>query len=1122
MDILKGWSRRIKQTKSSLVLILIPATIILISFTYSNKEVNGTLFSVVDPSRSNIHFNNKIKDTKDHNIMIYSNYYGGAGVGLGDINNDGLADLFFAGNLETDKLYLNKGDMVFENITTSAGILDDGGWSSGVIMADINQDGFLDIYVTRELYDDNVAIRKNKLYINNQDNTFTAKEDEYGVGSTERTRHASFLDYDKDGDLDLFLLNQPPNPGDYSKFYGTELLLPEYAPKLLQNQNGKFIDVSVDAGFDKTGFPNSLTASDLNGDGWVDLYIANDFWVPDWYYINNGDGTFTDKILEDTKHISYFSMGVDAADINNDGALDVSIVDMVAEDNYRQKANMSGMNPKAFWKVVNDGGHHQYMFNTLQLNQGDGKFSDIAQLGGLANTDWSWSVLMADLDNDGWKDIHITNGLMRDIRNKDATKKIAKKIETAAFEQIQKDPTVEIGSIWDIIDIDETLDLVPSQKLKNYTFRNKGDLSFEAVREDWGMDQSTFSNGAAYGDLDNDGDIDLVLNNINDPALIYENHSDQKEDSNYLRVKPITKENGGHVFGCKLWVKSKAGIQFTEITGVRGMYSTSETIAHFGLGEEKTVSELKIRWPDGNEQTLKNIPANQLLEVEYETSDISIKKSSSTTKLFTNITDKDKLAYKHIENRFDDYKTQVLMPHKMSTSGPVISSADVNGDGLEDIFVGGAIKQTGNLFLQSADGTFNNSMQAAFIGDGRKEDVGSVFFDADGDGDQDLYVVSGGNEYREGADNYQDRLYINNGHGIFSKDTLALPDMKFCGSKVSCTDIDKDGDLDLLVAGHHVTWSYPEPVSSVLLINENGVFKDRTDELAPMLKNIGMVNDLSWFDHDNDGWDDLVIVGEWMPLTILRNNKGVLEQTNADQNELTTGWWFSLETADMDGDGDEDIIAGNLGLNYKYKATEEEPFGVYYYDFDGNDSKDVVLTYYNFGIEYPVRGKQCSSEQVPTLNETFETYDLFASSDIAGVYGENDLQSALHYDAYTFASTYFENNGDGTFTSHLLPNIAQTTSINDILINDYNDDSHLDILVAGNLYNAEVETSRADGGYGLLLLGDGNGNFEPMSKMDSGIDIPFNVKSLLEVKTDTKRLVLAGCNNDQLQVLKLN
>ena len=1105
-------------------LIIIPLilviAIIVVSFSYPTSELNGTLFQVVDATHSNIYFNNKITDTKDHNIMIYSNYYGGAGVGIGDINNDGLADLFFAGNLEADKLYLNKGEMVFEDITTAAGILDDGGWSSGVIMADVNQDGFIDIYVTRELYDDNEAIRKNKLYINNRDNTFSSKEDEYGVGSTERTRHASFLDYDNDGDLDLFLLNQPPNPGDYSKYYGTELLLPAYQPKLLKNEYGKFVDVSLDAGFDKTGFPNSLTASDLNGDGWVDLYIANDFWVPDWYYVNNGDGTFTDKILEDTKHISYFSMGVDAADINNDGKLDVSVVDMVAEDNYRQKANMSGMNPEAFWKVVDDGGHHQYMFNTLHMNQGDGKFSDIAQLANLANTDWSWSVLMVDLDNDGWKDIHITNGLMRDIRNKDATKKIAKKIESAAYEHLQKNPTSEIKSIWDIIDIEETLQLVPSEKLKNYVFKNNGDLSFSRKREEWGMDQSTFSNGAAYGDLDNDGDLDLVVNNINDLAFLYENKSDEKSNSNFLRIKPMAKQEGGHIFGCKIWAKTKSGTQFSEITGVRGMYSTSESIAHFGLGEDEVVSELTIRWPDGVEEVIKDVKANQVLKVNYPGEQRVKEVASAEKTIFTKVTEEGLIKYLHQENRFDDYRTQVLMPHKMSTSGPVISSTDLNGDGLEDVFIGGPIKQSGSIFLQTEQGTFIQSIQIALLADARREDVGSTFFDADGDGDQDLYVVSGGNEYRDGADAYQDRLYINDGNGVFSKNESALPELKLCGSKVYAFDFDKDGDDDLIVGGHHKAWSYPEPTSSVLLVNEEGIFKDQTEELAPMLVDLGMVNDFSWFDYDSDGWEDLVIVGEWMPLTILKNQKGKFESVQLKDNELTTGWWFSVETADMDNDGDMDIIAGNLGKNYKYKATEEEPFGVYYYDFDDNKSKDVVLTYYNFGIEYPLRGKQCSSQQVPTLNETFETYDLFASSDIVDVYGEDNLTSALQYDATTFSSTYFENNGNGTFKAKPLPSMAQISSINDILINDYNNDQYLDVMVAGNLYNAEVETSRADAGFGLLLLGDGKGNFRHLDKSRSGIDIPYNVKSLIEINTENGKLILAGCNDDTLQVFK--
>lgn len=1103
---------------------------------------NGqTLFSKLNSEQTNIHFNNKLEDTKDHNIMIYSNYYGGAGIGIGDFNNDGLADIYFAGNLVPDQLYINTGDLTFQDVTVQAGISNVGEWSSGVLVGDVNQDGLSDIYVTRELYDDKPDLRRNALYINqgvekNADGisipTFIESAELYNIDDNQRTRHATFIDYDKDGDLDLFLLNQPPNPGDYSKYYNTELLQDQYRPRLLENKgapsadgsSGGFVDVSAKAGFTKTGFPNSVTASDLNGDGWTDLYVANDFWVGDWFYINNGDGTFTDKIDDLARHISFSSMGVDAADINNDGILDLAVVDMAAEDNYRSKANMSGMNPDAFWKVVDDGDHFQYMFNTLQLNTGGGQLSDIAQLGGVATTDWSWSILMADFDNDSWKDIFISNGLMRDIRNKDAAEELSDYLESNVFDYINNNPNPEDVGIWDIVDIDTALSLVPSEALQNYIYQNNGDLTFTKKIKDWGLTEKTFSNGASYADLDNDGDLDLVINNINEKASIYKNNASAKTGHHYIRLKLNPGSKNYTVHGTKCWIATKEGKQFFELTGARGMYSTSESIIHFGVGSENVIQSVKLQWPDGTETYLENVKANQVIELNYDQSQTASKvKEKPVNPIFTKANVDAKVDYVHIENEFDDYKTQVLLPHKMSTFGPMTAVGDVNGDSLEDVFIGGAIRQAGSILIQQSDGSFSTKAQAAFAEDKNQEDMGASLFDADGDGDLDLYVVSGGNEYTITSDRYLDRLYINDGQGNFQKENDRLPKFKISGSKVRPADFDKDGDIDLFVAGRHVVWSYPEPATSVLLINENGRFTIAENEMSADLQDLGLVNDVKWFDYNDDGWQDIVAVGEWMGLTILENDSGKsLTKVNLNNEDLTNGWWFSVETADIDNDGDEDIIAGNLGENYKYKATAAEPFEVYYDDFDNNRSKDIVLTYYNYGIQYPLRGRQCSSEQIPDLKEKMPTYDLFASSDVSKVYGEVALDNALHYKATTFASTYFENKGNGKFEAHKLPVMAQLSSVNDLIIEDFNQDNHKDILLAGNLYNAEVETTRNDAGFGLLLLGDGKGQFTEMTPQQSGFFVPYNVKSLSQVKSSLGDLIFVGTNNDHLQVYKMN
>lgn len=1081
------------------------------------------LFTLLDTSQTHVYFNNEIVDKKDHSILLYANYYGGAGVGIGDINNDGLQDIYFAGNLVGDRLYLNKGNMQFEDITEKAGIKDNGGWSSGVLFGDVNGDGYQDIYVTRELYDDHPELRVNAFYINNKDNTFTECAEKYGIADSSRTRHATFLDYDKDGDLDLFLLNQPPNPGVYSQYYNTELLTDQYSPRLLENQGDKFVDVTKKAGLFRPCFPNSVTASDLNGDGWTDLWVSNDFWAGDFLYINNGDGTFTDMINENVRHITFSSMGIDAGDINNDGRLDVMVLDMVPEKHIRLQSNMGGMSPKAFQDVVNEGGHYQYFTNTLFLNVGNGRFSEFVHLAGMPSTDWSWTTFFADLDNDGWKDVFIANGLRRDIRDYDAAVDFPAFIESAIHKFLQENPNPENISIWDVVDMQKALDISPSVKLENYAFKNNRDLTFSKMTEEWGFDQKTFSNGAAYADLDNDGDLDLVINNVNDIASVYRNNEEGVGSNHFLRIVPVA--DGDHVtsLGTKIWIETDDGLQFYEMTSVRGIYSTSEHIAHFGLGGQKKVNLVTVRWPDGRENILKNVKADQILEVKYSKSRMEQPDPVWTDPpIFTDYGNESGIIYKHQENVFDDYSRQLLLPYKMSQLGPCIASGDYNGDGLEDFFVGGAAGFTGQLFRQITPGVFMPDSSAFLEDDKIFEDMGSAFFDADRDGDLDLYIVTGGNEFRPRSSFYQDRLYLNDGTGKFNKTENWLPKMYESGSKVYPFDFDGDGDMDLFIAGRHIPWSYPDPESSNILQNQGGKFENVTREIAPGLQGIGMVNDASWVDFNNDGLVDLVLAGEWMPVTLFQNTGGKFQNVTRDYGlDQTVGWWFSIASADMDHDGDMDMIAGNFGLNSQIKGTKDSPFEVYYYDFDNNGRKDLVFAYTEDHKKYPYTRKKYAAQLLPYIDDKFQTFSSYAKADIFEIYGKENLDRALHYSADSFASVYLENSGNGHFTVHQLPNLAQFSSINDILIDDFNEDKNPDILIAGNLYNMEVQTPRNDAGFGLLLEGDGKGQFKPVSNLKSGFYVPYDVKSLATVHGDGTELILVGCNNDSLRVFRV-
>ncbi|WP_238987305.1 VCBS repeat-containing protein [Confluentibacter flavum] len=1084
----------------------------------SKKEESNTsvtdekIFSKLDVSKTGITFNNTLTESDTLNYFTYGYLYMGGGVAVGDINNDGLVDIYFTGNQVENKLYLNKGNLQFEDVTDKANVGGDSRWYTGVTMADVNNDGLLDIYCS---VSGQSGSRQNQLFINNGDLTFTEMAAQYGLDDRGSSVQATFFDYDNDGDLDVYVANYPATP------FSAPVEVYKYAMNnikdidsdhLYRNDNGKFIDVTSEAGVKNFGLTLSATVSDINNDGWADIYVSNDFSSPDYFYINNQDGTFKEVNKQASPHTAFYGMGADIADINNDGHLDIFQVDMDANNNRRKKANMASMNPQLFWDVVDAGFHYQYMNNVMQINTGlytdDGVpyFTNVSGITGTTSTDWSWGPLFADFDNDGKKDLYVTNGTRKEINHNDYFK---------SLDHERKDLSVLEKSLG-----------IPSEKIDNFMFKNNGDLNFEKVNEKWGIEIEGFSNGVAYADLDNDGDLEVVISNIDDIATLFENKS--SETNNYISINFEGKDGNKFGLGNQVYVTNNDETQMQELTLTRGFQSSVAPELHFGLGQSQTIEKLKVVWGDGKIQELNNVNANQKLKLKYKDAitENAVEKQLNDNVLFQTVLETSQIfpTFKHEENIFDDFETQVLLPHKMSMFGPALAVGDLNNDGLDDYFIGGASGFEGQLFYQTSKGTFEKQTQSFFAEDKVSEDLGALIIDIDNDGDNDLYIVSGGYEFLSDkrAKSLQDRLYLNDGKGNFSKANNALPEMITSGSRVYSADFNKDGKPDILTLGRQVPGNYPSPADSFVLTNKSEGNSVKFDIISPnVFKDLGMATSAIITDIDNDTWLDIIIVGEWMPIRVFKNVKTGFKEVSKDMglDEDSAGWWWSINQGDFDNDGDMDYIIGNNGLNYKYKAEGNETFDIYANDFDKNNKTDIVLSYYNEGIQYPVRGRGCSSQQIPSIKEKFKDYETFAEASLVDVYSKKDLENSLHYQVKSFASIYLENK-EGKFIVHKLPNLAQISSINQILVNDYDNDGHLDALIAGNLHASEVETPRNDAGYGLFLKGNGKGGFQAVPVSKSGFFVPGDVKDMATIKVGSKSYIIAAKNNDYLQFIE--
>ncbi len=1103
-----------------LLLLFLTAGLLLIG-CQSDSDTD-TLFRELSPDKTGIDFSNDLSFSQDFNIYRYRNFYNGGGVGVGDFNNDGLPDLYFTSNMQENKLYLNEGDLQFADITAKAGVAGQRAWSTGVSVVDINGDGYMDIYVCNSGIvkgDD----KRNELFINNGDSTFTEKASEYGLDDPALSIHASFFDYDRDGDLDMYLVNNSFRAiGSFEQEKNTRNIRNEEGgDKLYRNDGGKFTDVSEEAGIygSEIGFGLGVSVADVNRDGWEDMYISNDFFERDYLYINNRDGTFSEVLEEQMNSVSAAAMGADVADLNGDGYPEIFVTDMLPGPESRLKQVTTFDDWDRYRKYVEDGYHHQFTRNTLQLNNGNGTFSEVGRYAGVEATDWSWGANIADFNLDGRRDLFVANGIYRDLTNIDYLQKVSQE-ETVRM--IVRDSTVDFASL---------VDMIPSTPISNYAFSNRGNMQFADSSKAWGLDRPGFSNGSAYADLDNDGDLELVINNLNSKASVYKNNFiEQGRKGSWLKIELKGKGLNSHAIGSQVtaWADNKKW--YAEQIPIRGFQSTADHRLHIGLGDVTRLDSLVVRWPDGTFSKMTGVNTNQMIEISREDQELlagTDLKAADEEKsaLLVDITDELGLNWKHEESTYNDFNRDRLLFHMRSTEGPPLCIADANGDGLEDFYIGGAKGQPGSLFLQTSEGSFNREKVPLLEEDAGSEDTDCVWLDANGDDQMDLYVASGSNEFPPSSSALGDRLYLNEGEEGFSRSELGVPSWKYkTAGSVSAADFDGDGDTDLFLGARLQPFGIGLPVSGYLLENDgNGTFEDVTESVATELAELGMITDSEWGDIDGDGDLDLVLAGEWMPITIFENEDGgkLTKRESSTGMEDVVGWWNAVQLKDLDGDGDLDIMAGNHGNNSRFQATSEYPVEMWINDFDGNGSIEQVISTYKNGKRYPMALRHDLLEKLPSLETKYPDYKSYAGQTITDIFSSEELEQSQHYAATKLESIVGWNDGTGTFTIKDLPMAAQLTPMYDILAEDITGDANKEILMGGNLYSAKPEVGRYDAGYGTVFRIEGDSLAEiPDSR--SGFFVDGQVRSIKSISSKKYgRIILVARNDAGLKVFRV-